>query len=276
MIPVPPPLNNSVINTYQLYSVCQQSSRYSQNTPRGNQCFNSKDINSNRNELSSPVIPVPNPFNDSVINPPQLSLVRQQSSISSQKTMPESKASSIPGQNSADPSNTMPQPSNKNVSCNVYGFMVDVSKLKLVQQQQHDLMLIHNYHKLCNKNDPSSMFVSPPPIPRIESLSQSTISSLDIGSFGRNLYDVNIQQQTKSEVADTKTVMADNKDLDPPPPQDISNVFAAADLSSCSSSDLAKYKCAWLKTKLTRSYILSAGECPDAFSRALSIALNHR
>ena len=37
---------------------------------------------------------------------------------------------------------------------------------------------------------------------------------------------MNIQQQTTLEVADTETVMSDNEDLDPPPPQDISNVFA--------------------------------------------------
>ena len=43
---------------------------------------------------------------------------------------------------------------------------------------------------------------------------------------------MNIQQPTSSEVADTETVMAYNEYLDPPPPQDISNVFAAADLSS--------------------------------------------
>ena len=52
-------------------------------------------------------------------------------------------------------------------------------------------------------NNTSSMFVSPPPIPNIESLSQSTISSLGIGSFGRNISDVNIQQQNTLEVADT-------------------------------------------------------------------------
>ena len=55
------------------------------------------------------------------------------------------------------------------------------------------------------------MFVSPTPIPNIEPLSQSTISSLDSGSFGRNLSDINIKQQTKLEVADTETVMADNE-----------------------------------------------------------------
>ena len=47
------------------------------------------------------------------------------------------------------------------------------------------------------------MFVSPPPITNIESLSQSTISSLGSGSFGRNQDDVNIQEQTTFEVANT-------------------------------------------------------------------------
>ena len=87
---------------------------------------------------------------------------------------------------------------------------------------------------------------------------------------------VNIQKQTTSEVADTETVIADIEELDPPPPQNISNVFAAVDLSSRSSSDLAKYKRAWLKAKVIRSSILSAGECPGACSRALSISLKHK
>ena len=66
------------------------------------------------------------------------------------------------------------------------------------------------------------MFLSNPPIPDIESFSQSTISSLDSGSFGRNRADGNIQQPTTSEVSDTETVMAYNENLDPPPPHDIS------------------------------------------------------
>ena len=53
---------------------------------RDNRCFNCKYSHSNRNELSSLVIPVPRPFNDSVINPPQLSGVCQQSSRSSHNT----------------------------------------------------------------------------------------------------------------------------------------------------------------------------------------------
>ena len=126
----------------------------------------------------------------------------------------------------------MPPPSTNNGTRNIYGCMVDVSKLKPAQRQQHAVMLLQNYHELCNTNDPSSMFVSPPRIPNIESLSQSTISSLDSESFDRNQADGNIQQPTTLEVANTETVMGYNEDIYPPPPHDISNVFAAADLSS--------------------------------------------
>ena len=76
------------------------------------------------------------------------------------------------------------------------------------------------------------MFVSPPPIPNIESLSQSTISSLDSDSCDINRADGDIQQQNTLEVSNTETVMPYNKDLDPPPPHDILNVFAVADLLS--------------------------------------------
>ena len=71
-------------------------------------------------------------------------------------------------------------------------------------------------------------------------------------------------------------MIAYNEDLDSTPPQDILNVFAAANLSSRSSSDSTKYKRAWLKAKVIRSYIISTGVCPDAYSRSLSIALNHK
>ena len=87
---------------------------------------------------------------------------------------------------------------------------------------------------------------------------------------------MNIQKQTTSEVADTETLMADNEDLYTPPPQDISNVFAAADFSSHSSSDSDKYKRVWLKEKVICSSVLYSGECPDACSRELSIVLNHK
>ena len=70
--------------------------------------------------------------------------------------------------------------------------------------------------------------------------------------------------------------MDDNEELYTASPQDISNVFAASDLSSCSSSDSAKYKRAWIKAKLIRFYILFTGEHPCACSRVLSIALNNK
>ena len=120
-----------------------------------------------------------------------------------------------------------------------------MSKLTPEQRQQHAVMLLQHYHAFCNTNDPSSMFVSPPPIPNIESLPQSTISSLDSGSFDINQTDGNIQQSTTSEVANTETLMGYNEYIDPPPPQDILNVFAAADLSYQSSYDTDKYKRAW-------------------------------
>ena len=129
----------------------------------------------------------------------------------------------------------MPLPSTNDGSHNIYGYMVDVFKLTPAQQQQHDIMLLEHYHKLCNTNDPSSTFVSPPPITNIESISQSTIPSIDSGSFDRNRADGNIQQPTTPELANTETVMAGNEDIDTPPPHDISNVFAAANLSSQSS-----------------------------------------
>ena len=126
----------------------------------------------------------------------------------------------------------MSPPSTNNGSRNIYGCMVDVSNLTSAQLQQHAVMLLQHYHELCNTNDLSSIFLSPPPIPNIESFSQSTVSSLDSVSFDRNRADGNIQQPTTSEVANTETVMGYNEDIDPPPPQDISNVFVAADLSS--------------------------------------------
>ena len=82
----------------------------------------------------------------------------------------------------------------------------------------------------------------------------------------KNRADVILQQQTTSEVANTYTFMSNNEELDPSSPQDISNVFAAAELLSCLSSDSDKYKRAWLKSKVIRSYILSAGDFPDVCS----------
>ena len=166
------------------------------------------------------------PWNDSVINPTQMSLVRQKSSRSSHNRTHELQASSIPSWNSPDPSNTMPLPSTNNGSRNIYGCIFDVSKLTPEKRQQHAVMLLQHYHELCNTNDPSSLFVSPPPITNIESLSKSNISSLDSRSSDRKRADKNIQQRNTSEVANIETVMAYNDDLYPPPPHDKLNVFA--------------------------------------------------
>ena len=70
--------------------------------------------------------------------------------------------------------------------------------------------------------------------------------------------------------------MGYNEDIDPPPPHDISNVFAAADFSFQSSYDTVKYKRAWHRAKGISSSILSPWKIPDASSRAFSIALNHK
>ena len=53
-------------------------------------------------------------------------------------------------------------------------------------------------------------------------------------------------------------------------------MFAASHLLSHSSSDSAKYKRTWLKSKMISSSILSGGGYPYACSRVLSIALNHK
>ena len=79
----------------------------------------------------------------------------------------------------------MPPPPTNDGNQNIYGCMVDVSKLTPAQQEQHDVILLEHYHKLCNTNNLSSTFIYPPPIPNIESFSQSTISSLDSGAFDR-------------------------------------------------------------------------------------------
>ena len=51
---------------------------------------------------------------------------------------------------------------------------------------------------------------------------------------------MNTQKPTTLEVANKETVMAYNEDLYPPPPHDISNVFAAADFLSQLSHDTVK------------------------------------
>ena len=54
-------------------------------------------------------------------------------------------------------------------------------------------------------------------------------------------------------------MIADDEELDPPPPQDILIFFAAYNLYSRSSSDLDKYKRVCIKEKVINYSILSAG-----------------
>ena len=82
--------------------------------------------------------------------------------------MHELQATSVPGRTYPYPLNTIPPPPTKNGSRNIYGRIIDVSKLTPEQQQHHAVMLLQHYHELCNTNYPSSMFVSPPNIPNIE------------------------------------------------------------------------------------------------------------
>ena len=148
------PWNNSVINPPQLSSVCQQSFRSSPNSPRDNKFLNSNHDTSKSNELSSPVIHMLPPWNYPIINPTQLSSVRQQSFSSSPNTTHELQASSIPGRTSLDLSNTMPPPSINYGSRNIYGCMVDVYKLTPAQRQKYSVILLQHYHELCNTNYP--------------------------------------------------------------------------------------------------------------------------
>ena len=79
----------------------------------------------------------------------------------------------------------------------------DINKVLLIDNKSSKLL------KLIMK---TYILVPPPPIPKIESFSQSAIPSPDS------------EFRTTSEVADTETVIAYNEDLDPPPPQDIKYV----------------------------------------------------
>ena len=107
----------------------------------------------------------------------------------------------------------MPPPPTNDGNQNIYGCMDDVSKLTPAQRQQNDVMLLEHYHELCNTNDPSSTFVSPPPIPNIESFSQSTISSLDSGSCDGNQADGNNQQPTISSLLAITVSVLDISDV---------------------------------------------------------------
>jgi hypothetical protein len=156
-------------------------------------------------------------------------------------------------------------------SNNVYRNIVDVSKLTNEERQEHAAMLIQHYEELCNTNDDATSFISPPPFPNISLLSTSTISSLGNSSSSRMASTANKDQVDNNNM----TTLVNNDEEESPLPQDLTNVFEAADLSSRSSSKSSQYKSDWHKAKKIRASILSAGALDDC-SRALSIALNHK
>ena len=89
-------------------------------SPCDNQCFNHKDSHSKSNKLSSPLIYLPPPLNNLVINPPQLSSVHQQSSRSSHNTPCDnrcfnSKESNLKSNYFSSPVTPVPPPLNESV-----------------------------------------------------------------------------------------------------------------------------------------------------------------
>eukprot|EP00978_Attheya_sp_CCMP212_P042643 scaffold263509_cov41-Attheya_sp.AAC.1 len=133
-------------------------------------------------QLRSPLIAVP-PLEDSVIHP-QLPSTQQSPSVSFSRTTPQPNTGAMPTRvNGTTPTShhrdtSVEPPLHNRESHNNYGGIVDVNRLSQSQREQLDTMIIQQYLALCNTNEDSSTFVSPPPIPTIESLSQSTVSSL--------------------------------------------------------------------------------------------------
>jgi hypothetical protein len=164
-------------------------------------------------------------------------------------------------------------------------------------------MIIQQYHALCNETDDPSSFVSTPPIPNIESLSQSTISSHGTrgsrsstlssstttsssshlsSSLGTNSPRTRISGRPVSDDApmDPSTAEIDHLApsttvIEPPLAQDLSNIFAASSSTSSIDKSSPEYKHAWRKAQKIKLAILAAGDTPEACSQSLSIALNH-
>eukprot|EP00978_Attheya_sp_CCMP212_P024273 scaffold76016_cov51-Attheya_sp.AAC.2 len=177
-------------------------------------------------------------------------------------------------------------------SHNHYGGIVDVNRLTPSQQEQLDTMIIQQYHAVCNTNEDSSTFVSTPAIPTIESLSQSTVSSLETrGSRSSTSAGTTSSSRLRSESSsrtNSSCSRASRRNvsahapvaplmtaLDPPVPQDLSNVFAASGLSSYTSTSSAEYKRSWRKAQAIKESILSAGDTTEECSKALVLALTH-
>ena len=122
------PRNNRVSNRNDCHSKSIETSLtvISVYLPLNNSVINPPQMssvcqNSKSNEFSSPVIPKLPPWNYPFIKPTKLSSVRQNSSSSSHNTTHDLQASSIPGWTFPDPSNTMPPPPTNNGSRNIYG-----------------------------------------------------------------------------------------------------------------------------------------------------------
>ena len=111
------PRNNQVTNRNNCHSKSIETSltAISVYLPLNNSVINPPQMssvcqNSKSNEFSSPVIHKLPPWNYSFIKPTQLSSVCQKSSSSSPNTTHDLQASSIPGRDYPYPSNTMPPP----------------------------------------------------------------------------------------------------------------------------------------------------------------------
>ena len=102
------------------------------NIPRDNLCFICNDCHSKSNDLSSPVIYVSPPLNNSVINPSQLSSVFQQSSSSSHNTPRDNRCFNINDSNSK--SNELPSPV-IHVTYPLNDSSINPTQLSLVRQQ---------------------------------------------------------------------------------------------------------------------------------------------
>ena len=312
-------------------------------TPCDSRCYSrTKSHSAKHIQSRSPVIAVP-PLHDSAIHPQLSSTQAPSVSFSKTTPPPKScvampthhndTAMPVTGQPSSPPSvsfgNTtllphpceMPVPHNGTTPTSYpvaspvttllhnqerhdhYGGIVDVTRLTSAQREEFDRMIITQYHALCNENEEPSSFVSTPPIPNIDSLSQSTISSLGTGgsrsstfssstttsssshissSLGTNSPGPRISGCTvsndapmNSSTAEINHVAPSTTVIEPPLAQDLSNIFAASSSTSSIDKSSPEYKHAWRKAQKIKLAILAAGDTPEACSQSLSIALNH-
>eukprot|EP00978_Attheya_sp_CCMP212_P001878 scaffold3890_cov33-Attheya_sp.AAC.6 len=192
------------------------------------------------------------------------------------------------------PSSDMAPPLSNQGSHNFYGSMVDVNQLTPLQRKQHTTMIIQHYHALCNTNEDSSTFVSPPPIFQPSNpYRNQPFHPLGHADHGAALVLAHfIQRMSLHSESSSRTNSACSRSsrrnvsahdpvaplmtaIDPPVPQDLSNVFAASGLSSYTSTSSAEYKRSWRKAQAIKQSILSTGDTTEECSKALFIALTH-